>query len=79
MLFGLVLLLVDGAVYLFLGIALMSIDDDAAFSEEWVFSEMNNTQQLAFASFTVWNFVNLAAVVILMCWLYSYLKNKNKS
>jgi hypothetical protein len=63
---SLFIIILDCIIFLFLGVSLMSIDDDSNFSEEWVFSKMNSIQKTSFISFSVWTVINILVLIHLI-------------
>ena len=77
-LIGFILILaLDFAVYIVLGLLMMNYDDfyDESKGEYWSWESMNATDKLVFSSLQIWNIINIIAVGFLIYFIIKRVKN----
>jgi hypothetical protein len=79
-LLGILFILIDLGVYLFLGIAMMDYDDSyEKFKGEYMSLEsMNTFQKSIFISLNVWNIINIILVIFIIFKVYKYFKTNKQ-
>ena len=67
-LIGTVIIIIDLAIYLFLGVMLMSYDDFYDESKGAYFSleSMTNAQKINYIGFNIWGIINLIVIVFII-------------
>lgn len=76
-----VVLLIDGAVYIFFGLLLMNYDDfyDKTKGEYWSWSSMNTSEKLTIIGLQFWNLINIIALIYLLYHIYKWMKSRTQS
>ena len=81
-LIGLLILVLDIFIYLLLGFLLMNYEDfwDDSKGEFWSLASMNLQEKVIYLSFQVWNVINIAVIIGIICWVAkSYLCRRRKN
>ena len=67
-LIGLIIILVDGFVYIALGLLLMNYEDfyDESEGPYWSLSSMTTSEKITYIGFEAWNVINIAAAVYIL-------------
>ena len=73
------LVIVDIAVYLFLGLLLMNYDDfyDESKGEYWSLESMNTTEKATYIGFNIWGALNILFVCYLLYRAYNLIGKAN--
>ncbi len=72
---GILFILVDLVVYIFLGVAMMDYDDfyEGPQSKYMSLETMNTFQKSIFISLSIWNIINIIIVIFIIYKVYKYL------
>lgn len=78
---GFVLIAVDLAVYILLGLLLMNYEDfyDESEGEYWSWTSMNTSEQLTVVGLNIWNLVNILAFIYLIYRTWKLLKSRREN
>ena len=71
---GILFILIDLVVYIFLGIAMMDYDDfyEESKGEYMSLESMNTFQKSIFISMNIWNIINIVLVIFIIYKVYNY-------